>query len=387
MSRVVGVDVARCLALLGMVVAHLREPYDATAPAGVDALFQVVAGRSSALFAVLAGVSLVLAHPADGPRGGLTQDRAALTVRAGLVALLGLLLGIPATGVAVILTYYGVLFLLALPVLRWSARSLGALALAWGIASPVVSHLLRPHLPPPTYQVPSPLSLSDPLQLLSELTVTGYYPVLTWATYLFAGMAAGRLVRRRPSWGKRLALWGAWLAVAALSASLVATRHAGVRSVLLGSYEGVQPVSGWASLETVLRHGFYGTAPTGSWWWLGVWAPHSGTWADLAHTTGTALLVLGLAVWLVDDLAPIARRPCQVVFGAGTMTLTLYATHVVVLALPGALPLTHDLRAHVLGLLTVGAVFGALRARGPLELLVSRASRAAAADTHSQSLR
>ena len=57
-GRLVGLDVARCLALLGMVATHVL---DERTPAGDLTTAQWLAGgRASALFAVLAGVSLAL---------------------------------------------------------------------------------------------------------------------------------------------------------------------------------------------------------------------------------------------------------------------------------------------------------------------------------------
>lgn len=370
MSRVVGVDVARCLALVGMVAAHLLS----SEPVGgrVDIWFQVVAGRSSALFAVLAGLSIALITRQAPGAGEVRTDRLRLLLRAALIAGWGLLLGAFGSGVAVILTYYGVLFLLAVPVLRWRAGPLALLAVGWGAASPLVSMLVRDHLPETTQQVPNPLSLANPWQLLTELTFTGYYPVVTWATYLFAGMAIGRLDLRSPIWGRRLLIWGGWLSVAALAVASQVTRSAGVRADLLASYDGRESVTDWASVDLVLREGLHGTHPTGSWWWLGVWSPHSGSIVDLAHTTGAATAVIGLCLVLVGLSVPALRRTWQVACGAGTMTLTLYSLHVVVLALPAGLPLTRSLAAHVAGILLLGATFVALRSRGPLETLVSQ---------------
>ena len=58
------------------------------------------------------------------------------------------------TGIAVILAYYAVLFLLGLPFLGLRARSLAVLAALWVVAGPVLSQLLRPHLP--EHEVGSP---------------------------------------------------------------------------------------------------------------------------------------------------------------------------------------------------------------------------------------
>lgn len=382
-SRLVGVDLARLLALLGMFAAHVVDPEEASGLGGVNGLFQLVAGRSSALFAVLAGVSLAIVTR------GLAADpaghRRRLVVRAGVVAVLGLWLGLFGSGVAVILTYYGLLFCCALPVLRWRASSLAWLALGWALISPVLSLLLRRVLPPTTYQVPSLVSLADPVQLLGELLVTGYYPVLTWATYLFAGLAVGRLLT--PALGgadrdlplttiRTLLLAGAGLTALGLATSALITRSAGVRGALLGSWDQGGP---WGSLVRELRRGFYGTHPDGSFWWLGVWAPHSGSIVDLVHTGGSALLVLGLCLAAVRLLPAV---PWRVVAGGGAMTLTLYCAHVLLLASPlgQSGPLArgaeHALLLHAALAMVIGAAFALQGAPGPLERAVRAATRA-----------
>ena len=127
---------------------RVRLRRDDDGPGGVNTWFQITAGRSAALFAVLAGVSIALTTRSR-PDRTTAGNRLALAARALTIALIGLFLGVPDSGLAVILTFYGVLFLVALPVLTWSARSLGLLALCWGLLSPVVSIAVRRHLPPP----------------------------------------------------------------------------------------------------------------------------------------------------------------------------------------------------------------------------------------------
>ena len=75
-GRLVGLDIARCLALLGMIATHALPT--ATAAGEATAVHQLVAGRSSALFAVLAGVELVYRPDASGGRrkGSLTATDA-----------------------------------------------------------------------------------------------------------------------------------------------------------------------------------------------------------------------------------------------------------------------------------------------------------------------
>ncbi|WP_109473263.1 heparan-alpha-glucosaminide N-acetyltransferase domain-containing protein [Ornithinimicrobium cavernae] len=379
MGRIVGIDLARCLALLGMITAHLVE---GGVSGEVSTWAQITSGRSAALFAVLAGVSISLVTRSR-PDRTVAGSRLALVARAVLIALIGLVLGVPDSGLAVILTYYGVLFLVALPVITWSAPRLALLAVAWGLLSPVVSLAVRPHLPPSTYEVPGPQSLADPLRLLTELTVTGYYPVLTWATYLFAGLAIGRLDLRSLRVRRWLVLLGGWLAVLALAVERLALRSGSVRDDLLRTYDRWEPVQDWADLDRVFQTGLYGTTPTGSWAWLWVWSPHSGSIVDLAHTVGSSMFLIGLSLLLVSVAGRLGRS-VQVLAGAGTMTLTLYVAHVTVVAagrtdaLSGEAPWVLDVRWHLLGVLLVGAVFALARWRGPLEQLVGEVSSSAA---------
>ncbi|GAA5160823.1 heparan-alpha-glucosaminide N-acetyltransferase domain-containing protein [Ornithinimicrobium tianjinense] len=367
-ARLVGVDLARAVALLGIFAAHLVSPDDPGAPGGVDPLFQLVAGRSSALFALLAGVGIALSSRDAGtdPWGA----RARLLTRAGCIAFLGLWLGAFPSGLAIILTFYGVLFCCALPVLHWRARSLAVLAVAWGLLSPVVSLVLRDRVDAGPTIVPTFVHLAEPLRLAQELLLTGYYPVLTWATYLFAGMALGRLDLRRAPVGPRLALVGAWLAALALAVSGLVRSRPTARAALVADPR--QPVADWAELDTQLRHGLFGTHPTETSWWLGVWAPHSGSIVDLAHTTGTAVLVLGLALTAVRLLPAL---PWRLLGGAGAMTLTLYSLHALVLSSPLGARGEAALLVHTLVALGVGAAVVAAGRRGPLEQLVSEVVR------------
>ena len=154
---------------------------------GTSLAYEVASGRSAALFALLAGVGLALGRP----------SRRALLVRALGIGLVGLLLAELDSGVAVILAYYALLFVVALPVLRWSAGRLAAAAAVVALAVPVVSWLVRDDLPRAPSASPTLDSLGDPVGLLTTLTLTGYYPVLAWTAYLCAGSAAGRRRARR----------------------------------------------------------------------------------------------------------------------------------------------------------------------------------------------
>ena len=365
---------ARCLALLAMVATHVL---DERTPTDELSLGQALAGgRASALFAVLAGVSIALMtgrqRPPTGPRRLALS--AGLAVRALLIGFLGLLLAELGSGLAIILTYYGLAYVLVLPALGLRPRALLPLAAAWVVAVPVLSHLVRPFLPERGFASPSPAQLLlEPGHLLSELLLTGYYPVLPWLAYFLVGMAVGRLDLTSRRTAAVLAAVGAGLAA---TATLVSHRLTGLPAVgeALVSDPPAPGVTPAALLDSVAE-GMFGTTPTGgAWEWLLVVTPHSATPFDLAQTIGSALLVIGLALLATGSLGARAERGVAVLFGAGAMTLTLYSLHAT-LRSPGLLPtgLVDSYPFHVLVLLSIGLVYAAARRRGPLEQVVGAA--------------
>ena len=91
-----------------------------------------------------------------------------------------------------------------------------------------------------------------------------------------------------------------------------------------------------------------GVEQSGSWWWLAVSAPHSGTTLDLLHTCGTAAAVVGVCL-LLTRARPNLLLPLS---AAGAMTLTLYSMHIWVMALVDA---QEPAAGSVLGVLAAGS--------------------------------
>jgi len=119
-GRVVGLDVARALAVFGMFGAHVGVVADdvGLSPATWSG---VVNGRSSILFAVLAGISLALMSGRTVPVGGddLVRARTRILVRAAWVFAIGGALEALGTEIDVILGVYALLFVFSLPFLQW----------------------------------------------------------------------------------------------------------------------------------------------------------------------------------------------------------------------------------------------------------------------------
>jgi len=370
-ARLLGVDAARGIALIGMMAVHITPSIDPEG--GVATAYVLASGRASALFAVLAGVGLALASGGSRvPRGRMLGGAAAATAaRAVVLLIIGLAVGAPESGVAVILVYYALLFVVAIPFLGLGPRVLLPLALTWAVASPVVSQLLREGTPWQSPGNPTFESLADPGQLFTEVTLTGYYPVLPWTAYILLGLGLGRLHLRAGRVPVVLLLSGAGLAVAAKLASSLLLQAGGLAQ-LSEAGAGGHPVSG-RPLDLALQTSFYGTTPTTSWWWLAIAAPHSAAPFDLLHTMGTSVAVLGLMLLLARALGRVLWPLAAV----GSMTLTLYSLHVVLLgsALPRDTP--NALLWHVIVAFVIAVPWRTLVGRGPLEAVAARWAAAA----------
>ena len=240
---------------------------------------------------------------------------------------------------------------------------------------PALSHVLRPHLPAPTLKNPTFGHLvNDPVGLLTELSLTGFYPALPWLAYLCAGLVIGRLDLTSKTVATALLCTGTVLAVGAAAAS----------SILLGHYGGLariqaaQPGSRLTETETsqLLTLGGHGTTPTSTWWWLAVDAPHTSTPLDLLGTTGAAVALLG-GMLLASHLArPVLRGLTTLVLtplaAAGSMTLTFYTAHIVFInSKYDTYDATTGYLLQVAAVLLIGLCWRAAVGRGPLEGMVS----------------
>ncbi|MEV4687951.1 heparan-alpha-glucosaminide N-acetyltransferase domain-containing protein [Microbacterium sp. LWH3-1.2] len=342
-ARIGGVDLARGLAVLGMFAAHLlwiTEPFAVLDPGTWVA---VVSGRSSILFATLAGVSIGLV---TGGRSALTGDamntaRGRLAVRAGLLWVLGILLIATGVPVFVILPAYALMFLLALPLTSLPARVLLPLAGALALFLPFVQVVLDA-LP----------FWSSPLGEPVSLGLGWHYPFLTWIAFVVAGLGVARagVTRLRVQ---------VWLVVAGV---LLAAVGYG-----LGAANGSDPDAEAASY-------------LGALWTV---RPHSTGLLEVIGSGGFALAVLGLCLLACRTVLVWVALPLRAV---GAMPLTAYTLQLVVWAVVAAAVL--DRVGDLVGFralepfwpLTIGTValctaWALLVGRGPLETLLDTASR------------
>lgn len=300
----VGVDVARGVALIGIVVLNILPTEGDTQ--FVSTLF---GGRAAALFALIAGISIALQSGGRRPPSGhaMTATRAALALRGLMIIAIGLLLGRTETSVEIILAYYGILFLLAIPLLGLGRRTLLALAVVFAVLGPVAMQLVRawwPDMPRLDNEYTFALAGANPGTFLTDMLLTGNYPFLPWLAYICVGLAVGRLDLTSRKVGAVLLAAGASLAASmwVLSALLLGPG---------GGYErlvAATPLLDRAQINQFMSLGEAEAAevlPATAGWWLAILAPHTSTPVTILSTLGTSLAVLGAILLLVQHLGRI----------------------------------------------------------------------------------
>lgn len=338
--RIVGLDVARAVAIIGMIGAHVGAvPDDVTwgDPATWGAL---VHGRASILFALLAGVSLALLSGGKDAHlrlddDGLRRLRLRLVGRGIAILAIGTVLDLLGTPIAVILGLYGVVYVLAVLFVTWPPRRLllvaGTLALVG----------------PPLLQVVRRLG-DDTAGPAARLILLGSYPLSVWLVFVLVGLAIGRVGLSTVRMLGILLGGGAALAVVGYG---------------LGDLVGsgvIDPLSNTHVTDA----------------WTAV-APHSGGTPEILGSGGLAMLVLGVCL-LLGLAIPHVLTPLAAL---GSMPLSAYTLHVVIVLVaiggPGGELVPDDglWLVNVVALTVLAYAWRVLVGQGPLERWVAAVAR------------
>jgi uncharacterized membrane protein YeiB len=332
-DRVAGVDLARGLAVIGMFAVHLTTLPDlewSTPSTWAGA----ATGRSSILFAMLAGVSITLATGSDRDRGaGSISPNRMLASRAAIIWCTGVLLLFLGLPVEVILPAYGVLFLIGIGLQQVRTSILWAVAAGLAIVAPYLLTAID--------AVPWPAD--GDTALAGGRLIGWYFPFVLWAGFLAAGMAVGRLLARRR-------IVDAVLLVAV--GTLLAVLGDGVVGRIAADHD-------IAELSS---------------------APHSSGVGEALGSGGFGLAAIGLCTLAVATPLRTVSLPLRAV---GSMPLTAYTAHLLIwwvwVAIRPVDDITEFRALHPFWPITAGVIIGctvwaATIGRGPLESLVYRLS-------------
>lgn len=395
-GRLVGVDLARLIAIFGMMAAHLISPY-------LDGgwIVAVSSGFPAALFAVLGGFGSYFAARSFLLAGNKAAALVSLVVRGGVVAVIGLALEVlPDHRIAVVLIYYGVAIMVSAPLVLLPWQGVAAVVGVLLVANPFVLFTLR--------SVDAGVRIgfiefSSARAFLLSVFFTGAYPVLTWVTYIGMGLLLARPLVGAASLGRErvVALKGGATGLVVATIAYVAgkIRLPGATDLLVSQY-GVSEAEAHHHL-TAGRHGGPLLGGVDS---LLALNPHSGSAVNVLLTGGVALaLTAALVLATFRQSPPSGSLPesstpfwLALLAKAGATPLTIYVGHIALTAYAYhwasvrygtqfAVPGPNDpwWISYGFWVQAVVALFFALalligKRRGPLETLTSWLSKSAA---------
>ena len=352
-GRVVGLDMARGLAILGMFTAHMW--FSVQGP--VSSVMAWSHGRSAPLFALLAGVSMGIMQQrlsrrfAGSPALSRRFYGEKILVRATFLILLATLLSLINTRILLILDNYGVWMVCALFLAGLSVpMQLGVIGLLLVAGIPLWHYLNLLFLPP---EIGVVLGLND-------------YQMPTFLIYVLTGLILWRLgwagvtIRAR-----RLQKYGAVIGLG--TAGVIFGVGTAVDSLRLGRFSQVLFGNDTLSIAN--------PTPAQFWYQTLIYiAPHTDSVAETVANTAwcvglTSLLLLAGSTFN-RFFSPLAAL--------GSMALTIYTLHVIWHAItfrlfgyPGLIP---SLIIMIAVFLLVASLWRLRFGKGPLEAFLARLS-------------
>ena len=253
--------------------------------------------------------------------------------------------------------------------MRWLLAS----SVVFAVAMPFVMQWSLSVLPAHVYGNPSFAELlTDPGAVFAELFLTGTYPALPWMTFICLGMALGRMPLSRDRVQVLLVIVGAVTAAVARGVSMLMLMRFDLENALIEA-------TPWMTSGDVWNIQVYGPdpqLPDTSYLWLLLSGPHTNTTFALLESAGLAMVALGAFLLL----SRVIGKWLTWLGAMGSMTLTLYVSHLVFLAFvwTDTTPWFWFFVQLVVAALFAVAWQQAV-GNGPLERLVTRVSKGVAA--------
>jgi len=199
LKRIEGFDVARAVAIAGMVIIHFTEALSyETKPARLQELVGLLDGRAAALFVILAGIGVTLMTRSAASSGDAQAIRQArwLCVRRGVFLLVLGFLNY-AIWPADILRVYGISLIVAATLLTANKRTLLIVSSLFAIT--FIGMLITiEYTPHGGWNTDTYLAAWTPTNILRDLFYAGSRSVCPWTGVLLFGMWLGRLDWRLP---------------------------------------------------------------------------------------------------------------------------------------------------------------------------------------------
>lgn len=206
-SRIGGYDVARAMAILGMVLVNYTSLMEVGtfSPAWLKPVVDWVFGRAAVVFVMLAGISVSMMAARNITPTAIRTLQLRLLIRSALLLMAGMLLW--RWWDADILHFYALFISVGAWAALWPHRRLHwCTALLLLISLPVSAALTA------SYDLGDTIAWLDTqkplMRLLLDYVTSCYYPVFPWLGIFLAGMVLGRREPANPGFWRRVGLTG-----------------------------------------------------------------------------------------------------------------------------------------------------------------------------------
>ena len=303
-NRIIGYDLARAVALLGMLLVNFSVLLGngSSDPTWLDHFIEMIRGRAAATFVVLAGVGLSLMTQSVY----LSKDRAAISVKRltllkrSLFLLVIGLFNFAISPISDILHFYAVYIAIGACLLTLSNRSLAVLASATIAVRPLVMTSFD-FVKNWNFNTVADTGIGSLLGIIGHFLFNGCFPVIPWMAFVMVGMWIGRRDLSDRSFRKKLLLTGAGAVTIAESLSRVGMYLSSSAQHGLGA-ENLLPLFQIVSWDSIPLF--------------------------MISAMGTALGVISLSTILADKYGN--SRWIMPHIAAGQVTLSLYVAHIIV---------------------------------------------------------
>jgi uncharacterized membrane protein YeiB len=303
-NRIIGYDLARAVALLGMLLVNFSVLLGngTSDPTWLDHLIEMIRGRAAATFVVLAGAGLSLLSKSvylSKDRAAINAKRFTLLKRSLFLLVIGLF-NFVLSPISDILHFYAVYIALGACLLTLSNRSLALLAFAT-IAVRFLVMTSFDFVKNWDFNTVADTGIGSLLGIIGHFLFNGCFPVVPWMAFVMVGMWIGRRDLSDRSFRKKLLL-------------------AGVGAVTIA--ESLSRVGMYLSSSAQHGHGLENLLPLFqivSWDSIPLF---------MISAMGTALGVISLSTILADKYGN--SRWIMPHIAAGQVTLSLYVAHIIV---------------------------------------------------------
>lgn len=300
-NRIVGYDLARAVALLGMLLVNFSVLLGngGSDPTWLDYLIGMIEGRAAATFVVLAGVGLSLLSRSvylSTDRAAINAKRVTLFKRSLFLLVIGLF-NLVLSPISDILHFYAVYMTIGACFLTLPNRSLAVLALATIASRPLVMTGFE-FVKNWDFNTVAHAGMGNLLGIVGHFLFNGCFPVIPWVAFVAVGMWLGRRDLSDHYSRKKILLIGISAVLFSESVSRV-----------------VVHVSSWAQLDV---KGFL------PWFETGAGDP---TPLFMLSAIGSALVVICCIMIVADKYGNTSW--ISPFISVGQTTLSLYVAHII----------------------------------------------------------